>query len=212
VPRDAAPPAEVLRHYRQFSWVGCEQRLMALLTGAMLASCALVWTAALRLGARPPVVVRAAPSLKEAASAFHGAPEISYDQVAFFLSGCLPLLYAAGEGGHPLLPLVQGMVAPEIYGEAERRLAAAESEVKANGMTQALAIDRVGDVVADAASGRASARLAGRVVVTLRRGEARSFPWSARVLVEVNPASRLDPYPFYLVRFEPGSGGEPAAP
>ena len=120
-----------------------------------------------------PLVVRAAPSLKEAAAAYYGAPEVSYDQAAFFLQGCLPLLYGADAEGHPMLALAQGLVAPEIYGEAERRLDASRRDLEANAMTQTLSITGLTDLVADAKSGRAAARLGGYITVTLHRREAR---------------------------------------
>ena len=174
----------------------------------LLAACALVWSLAWHLRQKPPVVVRAAPSLKEAAAAYYGAPEISYDQMAFFLHGCLPLLYAADDHGHVLLPLAQGLVAPEIYREAERRLSLSGKDVAANKMTQSLTITGMTDVVSDSKSGRAAAHLRGYVTVTVHRAEAQFFPWRGRVLLEVNPVSRLNPYPFYLLRFEQRTGPE----
>jgi len=210
VPNEAPLPPGAWRHYRHFSWVIHEQRLMLLILGVLLTACALVWTVALHLGHKPPVVVRAAPSLKEAAAAFYGVPEISYDQVAFFLNGCLPLLYAIDDGGHPLLPLAQGLVAPEIYSDAEKRMNQSGADVAANRMTQSLSITGLTEVVADARSGRAAAHLSGYLTVTVHGTQARFFPWRARVL-EVNPGSRLNPYPFYVLQFEPRTGPEALA-
>ena len=130
-----------------------------------------------RLGPRPqaPGRRRAGPSLKEAAAAFYGVPDISYDAVAFFLNGCLPLLYSIDDSGHPLLALAQGLVAPEVYGEAERRLGASGHDVQANRMTQGLALTGVTDVVTDARSGRAAAYVRGYLTVTVRHAEAQFF-------------------------------------
>lgn len=211
MPREVALPPAAWRHYRHYSWVIYEQRLMLLILGFLLIVCALVWSLAWHLQHKPAIVVRAAPSLKEAAAAFYGVPEISYDQVAFFLHGCLPLLYAADDGGHAMLPLAQGLVAPDIYSEAEHRLNESGADVAANGMTQSLSITGMTDVVADAKSGRAAARLRGYLTVTAHRTEARFFPWRARALLEVNPGSRLNPYPFYLLRFEQRTGPEALA-
>jgi len=208
VPASVPLPAAAWRHYRHFSWVIYEQRLLLLVLGFLLVACGLVWTLSARLERKPPIVVRAAPSLKEAAAAYYGAPEVSYDQAAFFLQGCLPLLYGADADGHPMLALAQGLVAPEIYGEAERRLDAARRDLEANAMTQTLSITGLADLVADARSGRAAARLNGYVTVTVHRAEARFYPWRARVLMEVNPVSRLNPYPFYLLQLEQRTGPE----
>jgi hypothetical protein len=211
IPDGVPMPASVWRHYRHFSWVLCEQRLLLLVLGALLAAGAMVWCMALHLRDRQPVVVRSGPSLKEAASAYYGAPGISYNQLAFFLNACLPLLYAIDGTGHPLLPLAQGFVAPEIYDAAQARLDRSRKEVLANSMTQALSISAITDVVADPSSGRAAAYVRGYLTVTARRAEARFFPWRARVLVEANPASRLNPYPFYIVRSEERIGPAAAA-
>lgn len=210
VPGNVPLPAVAWRHYRHYSWVIYEQRLVLLVLGALLAAGVLVWCMALRLRDREPVVVRSAPSLKEEAAAFYGTPPISYNQLAFFLNACLPLLYAIDGAGHPLLPLVQGLVAPEIYGAAEARLDKAAKDVTTHAMTQSLAVSAITGVVADPASGRAAAYVRGTLTVTARSAEARFFPWRARVLVEANPVSRLNPYPFYIVRSEERIG--PAAP
>jgi hypothetical protein len=209
-PAEIPLPPGAWRHYRHFSWVIYEQRLLALVCGFLLGACGLVWSLAWHLQRKPAVVVRAAPSLKEAAAAFYGVPEISYDQMAFFLHGCLPLLYATDDGGHRLLPLAQGLVAPEIYTAAERRLNQAGPAVLANRITQSLTITGVTDVVADARSRRAAAYVRGYVTVTLRQAEAEFFPWRAQVLLEASPMSRLSPWPFYLLRFEDRTGA--AAP
>jgi hypothetical protein len=211
IPGSVPLPAEAWRHYRNFSWVLFEQRLFLLVLGALLAAGALVWCMALRLREREPVVVRSAPSLKDAAAAYYGTPAISYNQLAFFLNACLPLLYAIDGAGHPLLPLAQGFVAPEIYGAAEARLDRSAKDAKAHAMTQSLAISAITGVVADPASGRAAASVRGTLTVTARRSEARFFPWRARVLVEANPVSRLNPYPFYIVRSDERIGPAAAA-
>jgi hypothetical protein len=210
IPGDIPLPAEAWRHYRHFSWVLFEQRLLVLALGSVLAAGSMVWGTAIRLHERPPVVVRAESSLKEAATAYYGTPGVSYNQLAFFLNACLPLLYAIDGAGHPLLPLAQGLVAPEIYDAAEARLDKSAKDVRAHAMMQALAITAITGVVADLESGRAAATVRGYLTVTARGVEARFFPWRARVLVEANPPSRLNPYPFYVLRSEERIG--PAAP
>lgn len=208
IPASVEPPSEVRRHYRQFAWVACEQRLLAVSLGFLLAACGLVWSFALHLRRKPPVVVRAGPSIKEAAAAFTGVPEMSYDQMAFFLQGCLPLLFAADAQGHRWLPLAQGLVAPDIYAAAELRLAADAAAVHAHGLTQRLTVTDVTDVVADGSRRRAAACVRGLLTVTSGDGPARDFPWRGRVLLEVNPVSRLSPWPFYLLRLEQRAGPE----
>lgn len=211
VPPEAPLPPAVRRHYRHFAWVVHEQRIALLLLGAAAGTCAMVWTMAWHLRRKPAVVVRAGPSLKAAAEAYSGPPEISFDQLAFFLQGCLPLLHATDEAGHPLLALAQGLVAPELYRDAERRLDSEAPDVSANRMTESLTLTEVGDVVADPGSGRAAAYVRGYVTVTLRRAQAQFFPWRARVLLAVNPPGRLNPYPFYLVGCDERTGPEAPA-
>jgi hypothetical protein len=211
VPAEVPLPAVAWRHYRRFSWVIHEQRLLLLVLGFLLAGCALVWEVAWRLERKPPIVVRAAPSLKETALAFYGVPEISYDQIAFFLHGCLPLLYGTDDAGHRLLPLAQGLVAPDIYTDAEHRLGRSERAVAANRVTQSLTLTEVGDVVADARSRRAAAYVRGYLTVTVRHAEAEFYPWRGQVLLEVNPVGRLNPWPFYLLRLEDRTGPEAPA-
>ena len=113
-----------------------------------------------------------------------GVRKSPYDQMAFFLQGCLPLLLAADASGHPLLPLVQGLVAPEIYRAAEKQLGKSGPAMLEHRMTQSLSITGVGDVITDAKSGRAGAYLRGYVTVTVQHAEAEFFPgapgWSWR--------------------------------
>lgn len=204
-------PAAADRRLRGLARAGREQRLIALLIAALAAAAALVWTAAARLRDKPPLVVRAPASLRERAAEFGGAPEVSYDQIAFFLSGCLPLLYASRAGEHPLLPLLQGLVAPPVYAEAERRLRASASAARERDATQSLNLTGVDRLVADGSSGRAAGEARGFVTVTTRGSAARLFPWSAHVLVEASPPGRLDPYPFVLLKVEPSPAEQPDA-
>ncbi len=210
VPDRVEMPPEVRTHYRHFSWVIHEQRLVVAVGGVLFAACVAVWGLAWHLGRKPPVVVRARPSLKEEAAAFYGGPEISYDSLSFFLNGTLALLHSNDDSGHPLLPLAQGAVAPDVYNDAERRLDGAGPDVQAHRMTQTLTVTGIGDVVADAKSGRAAAYVRGYVTVTMHRSEAHFFPWRARVLVAIHPASRLNPYPFFLLRCEERMGPDAA--
>lgn len=211
VPARVELPSAVWQHYRSFAWVAFEQRLVLLVLAALLVCCALVWTLALHLEKKTPVVVRAAKTLKEASVAYYGSPQVSYDQLAFFLHGCLPLLYTATDSGHPLLPLAQGLVDPEIYRAAEQRLNAAAADMKANQMTQSLTLTGLADVVADSQSGRAAAYVRGYLAVTVRSTGVTFFPWRAQVLVEANPVGRLNPYPFYVIGFDSKTGPEALA-
>lgn len=206
VPERPAWPEAAERHYRQLSWVVHEQRLFALTLAALGSACGLVWMAAWGLRTKPAVVLRAKPTLKEAAAAYYGIPDISYDQVVFFLHACLPLLYEGDENGHAWLPLAEGLVAPEVYDAAERRLAASDGPRRVHLMRQALTIARVGHFVADSRAGRAAAEVEGELTVAPADAPAKSFPWSGRVILAVNPGSRLDPYPFYLLALDTASG------
>lgn len=199
VPERAELPPPVAARYRSYAWVIHEQRLFALVLAALAAAAGLVWAAALQLRHKAPLVVRSGPTLKEAAAAYAGSAEISYDQVAFFLHASVPLLYEANESGHPWLPLAEGLVAPQIYEGAERRLSASDAIRRSHRMTQSLAIDSIDRFVADPDLGRAAAEVRGRITVTAAGAEAREFPWAAQVILASNPSSRLDPYPFYLL-------------
>jgi hypothetical protein len=198
VPAAITLPENVLRHYRNFAWVIYEQRVVMLVLVFLAATTGWVWVVALRLEHKPPVVIRAPASLKEAAAAFYGVTDISYDQLVFFLHGCLPLLYTVDDGGHPLLPLAEGLIAPAIYEEAEKRLNTDAKEVEANHMTQSLTLTGISDVVADTRSARAAAYVRGYVTVTMKHDSTTIFPWRAQVVLQANPVSRLNPYPFYL--------------
>ena len=211
IPTHAELPLALRGHFRSFAWVVHEQRLMLLLLAAVASCTTAVWALALHLERKPPVVVRAAKTLKESAAAFYGTSQVSYDQMAFFLHGCLPLLYAASDSGYPLLPLAQGLVDPEIYRAAEQRLRTVAPELKSNQMTQSLALTGFADVVADSQSGRAAAYVRGFLAVTVRNSGVTFFPWRAQVIVEANPLGRLNPYPFYVIGLETKTGPEALA-
>jgi hypothetical protein len=183
-----------------FSWVVYEQRLLILAVGALFAASSIVWAMALQLRHKDPVVIRAPPSLKEAAVAFYGAPEVDFDQVALFLSSCLPLLYDIDDSGHSLLPLAEGLVAPDVFGEAGRRLGLVRGNVLAHAMTQTLVLTDLTDLVSDGESRRVAAYVRGTLTVTVRHSEARIFPWRAQVLLEATRASRLNRTPFTLLK------------
>jgi hypothetical protein len=187
---------------RSWSWVIHEQRLVGLLIAVLAAATGWVWLAVGAVSHKPAVVVRAGPALKAAAAQFYGGGEVSYDQLAFFLHGCVPLLYASQQGQSPLLPLAEGLVAPEICREAERRLAGHAAAMAKAGLTQSLTLTGITNVVADASAGRAGAELTGYLCIASQSGTVQSFPWHAKAVLAVNPGSRLDPYPFYLLTLE----------
>lgn len=211
VPERIATPESLRSHQRAFAWVACEQRMFLLTLGSLAAAAAMVWTLALRLQHRQPLFVRASESLKDAAAGYYNGSEVTYDQLALFLNACLPLLYAVDDGGHPMLALAQGLVAPRIYDESERRLAAAGKDVSAHAMTQALTVVGMTDVVTDRATRRAAAYVRGYLTVTIQHSEAQLFPWRAQVLVEASPSSRIDRYPFFLLSCEQRVGPEALA-
>lgn len=196
------PPAAE-RHYRAFAFVVHEQRLMALLLGAMAAATGLIWLTAVSLKEKPAVMVRAPLSLREAAGRFASGADLSYDQLAFFLNGCVPLLYAVSDGQHPWLSLAEGLVSPDLCREAEHRFAAHSRDVAAQSLSQALELSDIDSVVSDKASGRVAARLRGVLRVSSADAAPREFPWAAKAVLTANPRGRLNPYPFYLLSLEP---------
>jgi hypothetical protein len=196
------PPAAE-RHYRAFAFVVHEQRLMALLLAGVAAATGLIWLTAASLKDKPAVVVRAPRSLREAAEQFASGTDISYDQLAFFLNGCVPLLYFVSDGRHPWLSLAEGLVSPDLCRDAEHRLDAHSHDVAAQGLSQALEMSDIDGVVSDKASGRVAAHLQGVLRVSSADAPTREYPWAARAILTANPRGRLNPYPFYLLSLEP---------
>lgn len=195
------PPAAE-SHYRAFAWVVHEQRLMALLLGAVAAAAGCVWLTVAALRERPAVLVRAPLSLREAAAQAADGTDIAYDQLAFFLQASVPLLYQSEMGRHPWLSLAEGLVSPELCQEAERRLQAHAADMSTKGLSQTLVLTDITDVVADAAAARVAAQLDGTVRVSAAGLPARDFPWRARAVLTANPRARLNPYPYYLLSLE----------
>lgn len=196
-------PSGVEQHYRAFAWVVHEQRLMALLLAGVAAATGWVWLTAATLQSKPPVIVHAPVSLREAAAQFAPAGEISYDQLAFFLNGCVPLFYAAEGNRHPWLSLAEGMASPEICRDAERRLDAHAADMAARNLSQCLIVSDIVDVVADHETARVGARLTGILRITSPGEPTRDFPWQAKAVLTDNPKGRLNPYPYFLLSLDP---------
>lgn len=199
-PLPLPPVAE--RHYRAFAWVVHEQRLMALLLGTLAAATGMVWLTGAGLQNKPPVIVHAPPSLRDAADRGGAGIGLGYDSLAFFLNGCVPLLYQAESGRHPWLSLAEGLVAPEICREAERRLQSHAAEMAAKGVSQSLVISAIDQVVSDPASARVAARVSGVVRILAPAQPPRDFPWQAHAVLTANLSGRLNPYPYFLLSLE----------
>lgn len=151
---------------------------------------------------RPPMVMVAPDSLDESERTLFGADtEVSVDDLYLYLNSTLPLMHQLDETGAPNLLLLRGMVAPELYEEAAFELAKSEKQAKKNFIVQNLIITRIQDVVVDKERGRVNAYVKGYLAIIVQsRGKNVILPYRADVIMDMQPPSRLNRFPFQMLK------------
>ena len=188
-----------LKRYAYVKW------LLRVLTVSILINVAVVamlFVAGLLAGHRPLVQVTARPSLAAEAEAFFGSEtKVSADDLLFFLNTVLPLMHRIDDRGNPELPLLRGMISPKEYERVEKEMVRLSDLAKKNIAIQNLVVTRVEDVEQDSSGSRISAYVRGYLAIIVQTSNRFTVvPYRAQVLLELNPPSRLNRFPFVLLK------------
>ena len=197
-------PAAMQGHFRHYAWTVYLLRLLTACLIVLLLTTITVWAVAVHLDSKEPLLVRAPPSLKQRAEEYFQLTEVTFDSVTLFLATTLPLLRAVDDGGFPMLSLTRGMVSGKIYERAQAGLARDLPKIQKNMIHQHLQVTRVMNVLSDNKTRRLAAYVKGYLVVAIQKGTASTIfiPYRARVVLETNPPSKLNPSPYFLLEME----------
>lgn len=201
--REAKVSARVIRNLLAYGWASTYHRILFVVTLLLLVINAIFGIAIFSVSHRPTFVVRSQGSLAERAADFFQVNSTNFDELAFYLNSVLSIKNTLTPEGNMMLPLLKGLIAPDIYHSQEMKLIGETEALRVNFITQSLVVTKVTNIVADPKSSRVGAYVIGFLVITVRNAkggsDATTLPYRALCAVEIQPVSDLSPYPFHLV-------------
>ena len=187
-----------LKRYAFVRWLLRVLGVSAMLNVFVLLCLGMGWILA---GQRPLMQLTAPTSMREEADAFFGKTEINYDDLLLFIHTTLPLLHQIDDRGAAAMPLLRGMISPSVFEVAAREAGRATQLAKKHYAVQNLVVTRVTDIIADSKRGRVSCYVRGYLAIIIQSsGKNVILPYRAQVLLEMIPPSRLNRFPFMLVK------------
>lgn len=197
-------PPEATAEIKRYAYVRWLLRVLiasVILNGIVLL---VLFVTGLMAGQRPTMQLNAAPSLRAEADAVFGKKtDVNVDDLLLYINTVLPLMHRLDDRGAPELPLLRGLVAPAVFDKAESEAKRSAPLAKKNFVIQSLVVTRVDDVVTDNERGRLSAYVRGYLAIIVQStNKPVVLPYRAEVLLEMAPPSRLNRFPFVLIRRE----------
>ena len=197
---DSAVASENKR-YAYVSW------LLRVLNASILTNAfclVLLVMTAIMAGRRPLVQLNGPPSLRaEAQEMFGRDTEVNVDDLLIYLNTVLPLMHRIDDRGAPELPLLRGLIAPSVYEMAQKEAERGAKLAKKNFIVQNLVVTKVEEVEILRDRGRISAYVRGYLAIIIQsKNKSIILPYRAEVLMEMAPPSRLNRFPFVLIRRE----------
>ena len=187
---------------KRYAYVRWLLRVLALSIGINYACLLVLLIAGIISGQKPAMQLNAAPSLKAESEEFFGKKtEVNIDDLLLYVNTVLPLMHRLDDRGAPDLPLLRGLVAPAVFEKADQEAKRSTPLAKKNFVIQNLVVTRVTDVVTDNDRGRLSAYVQGYLVIVVQStNKPVVLPYRAEILLEMSPPSRLNRFPFVLIR------------
>ncbi len=205
------PPATVARseldapamaEIKRYSYVRWLLRILTASLALNVFAAAALALAGIFAGHRPAMQLTARASLRsEATQMFGRDTQVNVDDLLLYLNTVLPLMHRLDDRGAPDLPLLRGLISVHEYEKAAAEAARDLAIAKKNFVVQSLVITRVEDVEADNAHGRISAYVRGYLAIIVQStSRPVVLPYRAEVLLEMAPPSRLNRFPFVLIK------------
>jgi hypothetical protein len=201
---EAAPPGEVLDRARSHGEVALMQRLVqvAVIANLLLAG---LFAVTYQVARNRPLQQIAAPGdLRDQIRRQLDVQGVRKDDVVGFLYFVLTLKHEVSPAGAPFLPLLQGLVAADIYRDAQAEVERNLDTIKNRSMVQSLVVEDIVDLDFDPATRRVSATVIGKVELraanTQRGGPlVQSVDYRARAILDVLPPSQLNRHGYFLL-------------
>ena len=194
------------RHYDEMGWARGLLTQEVLVTALCAVFVVLIWAAVLRVRMRPPAMVVLPSTLAEQMEDLSAVP-IDFDILSLYLRTTLPLLNQADDvHDSSALNVLKGCVHPDILEKARRAVDAKQKVIREQGVLQNLHLGAVRKLVTDEATKRVTCYIDGFVSILYERSETGVKPvrldFCARVVLEKNTPSKLNPFPFFMVERE----------
>lgn len=201
-PLSPAADSAVHNEVKRYAYVRWLLRVLGLSIGINYVCLLVLLIAGLVAGQKPVLQLNAAPSLKaDAEDSFGKKTEVNIDDLLLYVNTVLPLMHRLDDRGAPDLPLLKGLVSPSVFEKADQEAKRSTPLAKKNFVIQNLVVTRLTDVVTDNDRGRLSAYVHGYLVIVVQStNKPVILPYRAEILLEMSPPSRLNRFPFVLIR------------
>jgi hypothetical protein len=201
---EPGPPPEVLSRARTSGEVSALMRLVqvAVVGNLLFAG---FFAASYQVARSRPVQQIAAPGdLREQIRRQLDQTGVRKDDIVGFLYFVLTLKHEVSPAGAPFLPLLQGLVAADIYRDAQAEVERNLPTIKSRAMVQSLVVEDIADLDFDPATRRVGATVVGKVEIraanTQRGGPlVQSVEYRARAILDMLPPSELNRHGYFLL-------------
>lgn len=193
-------------HFLEFNWSKQQSVWLKLSLLAHAALLLLILGGVFLAYTRPTYIQIGAPTLSESARNFYEltptVQDISYDHMAYFVISALEQLNKLDTYGNPYRSLLQGQVAPDILKKADLRYTNNIARIRQQKLIQNLIIQRVLPPIVNEGNNTLAIFVEGYYAIMLEANSGdpinRITPYRSKVILEITPVSKLNPFPFYL--------------
>lgn len=200
--------SQMYHHFAEFSWSAQQNNWLKISFIVHCTLMLLIWFGAYLAFTRPTYLQVGNPTLEEAAKAFYATdytrvdPQLIFDQMSFFTISTLSLLHQIDAYSNPPLPLLKGMVRPEIIAKAQKRFDSNRGIIERQRFVQNMVINRILNPIANPQEGTAAIFVEGYFSIALQDEDGnpvnRITPYRGKALLRYTPVSELNPFPFTL--------------
>ncbi len=205
---EAQPPRSVRQNARMQGDLWTTLKLLKFSVATNIIFAGLMIVAAEMASRRPVQMIATKGDLREQIRAHFADTAVSTtvvkDPLVAFLHIVLPIRHGITPSGAPFLVLLQGLMTSELYEQTAATVQRNLGAVQTHGMSESLMIEGVTDIDEDRKLQRVSVVVTGRLLIQATqtaRGApmALSRPYRAIVVLDVLPASKLNPYGYFIV-------------
>jgi len=201
--RTSRPTITAIPELRRHAYVGWLLNILTLSLMVNVFVVLVLLVAGWQAGVRPQMQLTAPNSLRKEADITFGKEDVNLDDMLLFINTVLPLMHRLDDRGDPDLPLLRGLVAPDIFAKAESDASRQAVQAKKHFIIQNLVVTRIEDVEQDSKHGRVSCYVRGYLAIIIQSSKKNVvLPYRAELLLEMAPPSRLNRFPFVLVKRE----------
>lgn len=210
------PQGPPYKHIDDYAWTKAVIAWSNLDTIILLIFTIIIWTAWYLAFTKPIYGITASPSLQHRMEEFTSIPSLDRDIFGVWLVDTLETLHQTDPTGKPFLPGIVGQINPEIYEKAVAEYERNRGTIKKQGIVKNLNVTRIVKVYINKEDQRISAFIRGYIITTRVIPDSETeappprviLPYRAKVIVEKDIESKINPTGYYLTTLQEKLGKE----